>query len=271
MTGLSRFALAGSVPTWLAPLAAAAGQRGPLQPESRPDAAGRRDASRAGGPEHGGPGSPASPRASTSAGCSSLGSSRRASSCSASAWPPRGCRRCCAWHCWFRCCLCGCGAKPAPLAAWIGAGLFMVSPFAVEVAQFARFYAPQTLALFVAAILTYEALRHPGRMPSRRHAPGRDAAVPGTGDLPAADDAARGGRDRALGRGGHRAAAAHRSGDNPGTQAADPAALVVLPVLGFLALWLVGTAPDDSGASTARCRSSTRPRKRSSGSITSAT
>lgn len=33
-----------------------------------------------------------------------------------------------------------------PLAAWLTAGLFAVSPFAVEVAQFARFYALQVLA-----------------------------------------------------------------------------------------------------------------------------
>lgn len=44
------------------------------------------------------------------------------------------------------------------LAAWIGTGLFAVSPFAVDTAQFARFYAPQCLALFVAAILIHEAV-----------------------------------------------------------------------------------------------------------------
>ena len=44
------------------------------------------------------------------------------------------------------------------LAAWLGAGLFAVSPFAVDTAQFARFYAPQCLALFVAAVLIHEAV-----------------------------------------------------------------------------------------------------------------
>ena len=44
------------------------------------------------------------------------------------------------------------------LAAWIGAGLFAVSPFAVDTAQFARFYAPQCLALFVGAALVHAAV-----------------------------------------------------------------------------------------------------------------
>lgn len=48
-------------------------------------------------------------------------------------------------------------------AAWLGAGLFAVSPFAVEVAQFSRFYAPQTLAFFTGAILVHAALRRPVR------------------------------------------------------------------------------------------------------------
>ncbi|MCS6877837.1 MAG: glycosyltransferase family 39 protein [Geminicoccaceae bacterium] len=38
-----------------------------------------------------------------------------------------------------------------PLAAWLAAGLYAVSPFAVEIAQFARFYALQTLAFTLAA------------------------------------------------------------------------------------------------------------------------
>ena len=38
------------------------------------------------------------------------------------------------------------------LAAWIGAGLFAISPFAVDVAQFCRFYALQALAMFVTAM-----------------------------------------------------------------------------------------------------------------------
>lgn len=41
------------------------------------------------------------------------------------------------------------------LAAWIGAGLFAVSPFAVEVAQFCRFYALQSLAMFVTGIAVH--------------------------------------------------------------------------------------------------------------------
>jgi hypothetical protein len=44
------------------------------------------------------------------------------------------------------------------LAAWIGAGLFAVSPFAVDTAQFARFYAPQCLALFIGAALLHAAV-----------------------------------------------------------------------------------------------------------------
>lgn len=45
------------------------------------------------------------------------------------------------------------------LAAWIGAGLFAVSPFALEIAQFCRFYALQALAMFVAAIMVYAGVR----------------------------------------------------------------------------------------------------------------
>jgi hypothetical protein len=44
------------------------------------------------------------------------------------------------------------------LAAWLGAGLFAVSPFAVDIAQFTRFYAPQCLAFFLAAILIHAAV-----------------------------------------------------------------------------------------------------------------
>lgn len=45
------------------------------------------------------------------------------------------------------------------LAAWIGAGLFALSPFAVEIAQFCRFYALQALAMFVAAIMVHGGVR----------------------------------------------------------------------------------------------------------------
>lgn len=44
------------------------------------------------------------------------------------------------------------------LAAWLGTGLFALSPFAVDTAQFARFYAPQCLSLFVAAVLIHAAV-----------------------------------------------------------------------------------------------------------------
>jgi hypothetical protein len=43
-------------------------------------------------------------------------------------------------------------------AAWLGAGLFAISPFAIGPAQFARFYAPQCLCFFLATILIYEAV-----------------------------------------------------------------------------------------------------------------
>jgi hypothetical protein len=48
------------------------------------------------------------------------------------------------------------------LAAWIGAGLFAVSPFAVDMAQFSRFYAPQCLGFFLGMALLYEAIGTPG-------------------------------------------------------------------------------------------------------------
>ncbi|MGE3742957.1 MAG: ArnT family glycosyltransferase, partial [Geminicoccaceae bacterium] len=45
------------------------------------------------------------------------------------------------------------------LAAWIGAGLFAISPFAVDIAQFCRFYALQALAMFVTAITVHAGIR----------------------------------------------------------------------------------------------------------------
>lgn len=48
-------------------------------------------------------------------------------------------------------------------AAWLGAGLFAVSPFAIEIAQFVRFYSIQCLLFFVAAWLIYGTLRRPWR------------------------------------------------------------------------------------------------------------
>jgi len=56
-----------------------------------------------------------------------------------------------ALFCWIR-------REAGPLAAWIGAGLFAVSPFAVDMAQFSRFYAPQCLTFFVGAVLVHEAV-----------------------------------------------------------------------------------------------------------------
>ncbi|WP_373488173.1 ArnT family glycosyltransferase, partial [Blastomonas sp.] len=58
-------------------------------------------------------------------------------------------------------------------AAWIGAGLFAVSPFALAVAQFARFYSLQGLAFFIAAWLVYRQIGQP--WPLWRHVA---AAVP---------------------------------------------------------------------------------------------
>ena len=43
--------------------------------------------------------------------------------------------------------------------AWIAAGLFAVSPFALETAQFARFYALQSLSFFGGGIAIYEAVK----------------------------------------------------------------------------------------------------------------
>jgi len=46
-------------------------------------------------------------------------------------------------------------------AAWIGAGLFAVSPFAIEIAQFVRFYSLQCLAFFAAAWIAYDLSSRP--------------------------------------------------------------------------------------------------------------
>lgn len=48
-------------------------------------------------------------------------------------------------------------------AAWLGAGLFALSPFAISIAQFVRFYSVQCLLFFVAAWLIYSMLRPPFR------------------------------------------------------------------------------------------------------------
>ena len=130
--------------------------------------------------------------------------------------------------------------EAGPLAAWLGAGLFMVAPFTVEVAQFARFYAPQTLALFVAAVLIYEALRYPGRI-------GR-AAMLLAAMLPFLGLATYLQPTTLLGVAGIGiwavAAIALPLLTDPGAPRSRKlqiaAALVVLPVLAFLALWFVG-------------------------------
>jgi len=44
-------------------------------------------------------------------------------------------------------------------AAWIGAGLFAVSPFAIEIAQLVRFYSLQSLAFFLGAWCLYELVK----------------------------------------------------------------------------------------------------------------
>lgn len=48
--------------------------------------------------------------------------------------------------------------ESSSLAAWLGAGGFAISPFAIDIAQFARFYAPQCLAFLVAALLIHAAV-----------------------------------------------------------------------------------------------------------------
>lgn len=45
-----------------------------------------------------------------------------------------------------------------PRAAWLAAGFYAISPFAVSIAQFARFYAVQTLAFTLASWLLYDLL-----------------------------------------------------------------------------------------------------------------
>lgn len=49
--------------------------------------------------------------------------------------------------------------EAGPLAAWLGALLFATSPFAVDTAQFVRFYSPQCLAFLLGAWLFYELMR----------------------------------------------------------------------------------------------------------------
>lgn len=68
--------------------------------------------------------------------------------------------------------------ESSSLAAWLGAGGFALSPFAIDIAQFARFYAPQCLSFLAAAFLIYAAV-------SGRHTPRRRALL-AAGAVPAA-------------------------------------------------------------------------------------
>ncbi|HFD17016.1 MAG TPA: hypothetical protein ENJ38_12030 [Rhodospirillales bacterium] len=52
--------------------------------------------------------------------------------------------------------------EAGPGAAWIGAGLYAISPFAVQIAQFTRFYAVQSLFFVIGSLLVYELLLRPG-------------------------------------------------------------------------------------------------------------
>ncbi len=52
--------------------------------------------------------------------------------------------------------------EAGPVAAWIGAGLYATSPFAVQIAQFSRFYAIQSLFFLLGSLLVYELLFRPG-------------------------------------------------------------------------------------------------------------
>jgi 4-amino-4-deoxy-L-arabinose transferase-like glycosyltransferase len=53
--------------------------------------------------------------------------------------------------------------EAGPLAAWIAAGFYAISPFAVSIAQFCRFYALQTLAFTLAGWLLYDFLNGSSR------------------------------------------------------------------------------------------------------------
>ncbi len=52
--------------------------------------------------------------------------------------------------------------EAGPAVAWLGAGLYATSPFAVQIAQFARFYAIQSLFFLIGSLLIYELLFRPG-------------------------------------------------------------------------------------------------------------
>ena len=52
--------------------------------------------------------------------------------------------------------------EAGPLAAWLGAGLFAVSPFSIELAQFVRFYSLQSLLFFAGASIVYAVIVRSG-------------------------------------------------------------------------------------------------------------
>lgn len=52
--------------------------------------------------------------------------------------------------------------EAGPLAAWLGAGLFAVSPFTIELAQFVRFYSLQSLLFFAGAWIVYAVVGRSG-------------------------------------------------------------------------------------------------------------
>ena len=58
-------------------------------------------------------------------------------------------------------------ARAGSAVAWTGTFLYVTSPFTIELAQFARFYAVQSLAFFLGVIAVEEAAA-PGRSPSAR-------------------------------------------------------------------------------------------------------
>ncbi len=49
--------------------------------------------------------------------------------------------------------------EAGPLAAWLGASLFAISPFAISIAQFVRFYGMQCLLFFIGAWIVYHLIK----------------------------------------------------------------------------------------------------------------
>ena len=97
-------------------------------------------------------------------------------------------------------------------AAWIGATLFGLSPFAVEMAQFCRFYALQSLVMVITATVVFAGVKAPADPPWRRLTLFAVASTAGApGDLPAADEHARAVGADPVGNGRRRPAVARRS------------------------------------------------------------